>query len=134
MDASVPTGRNLSQAPRFTVAYASKAWFRRLWKLYSSEGAGELVIQPDEWIFSGYLDPREPVRLSFMRSRARVRYEGMTWWPSGRVYWLSIDDGNSRHYFAAVSESMATPSKKKNSKLIQLLQNERHRSDPPPQN
>ncbi|MBN2531519.1 MAG: hypothetical protein JXB88_01440 [Spirochaetales bacterium] len=90
----------------YSVRYASKARFVKIWKIFPWEDCGILGIKKDAITF--YSNNNQ--KIVFPAGQLFVEWIGTKYWPNGVIAWFLIRYGYKDHYFTSDTGKWASGS------------------------
>lgn len=105
----------------FEVKYASEKRFRKIWKLFPWEGAGNIFITNTELVFIGNLESEEKIELRLPLASTKISWIGKQVWPNGGMSWVEIDNWGEKFYFTSETGATIIHSKNKTLEIYNKL-------------
>ncbi|MBN2442445.1 MAG: hypothetical protein JXJ04_13910 [Spirochaetales bacterium] len=90
----------------FPIRYASTARFNKIWKLFTWEDSGILVIREKDITFLR----THGNNLVFPFANVQIEWIGTKYWPNGVVAWFVLRENAVNHYFTSDTGTWATQS------------------------
>lgn len=99
-------GDEFQEGTWYSVRYASKARFEKIWKLFPWEDYGILSIKKDAITFYS----KSNHKVVFPPGQLFLKWIGVKYWPNGIISWFLIRHEQTDHYFTSDTGRWATES------------------------